>query len=164
MSKILYAAEIREDWGLFMPHLLRVARERGSSIHVLETSAPLGTGNFTSNPVQNEAYPLETPEPEIHDVNPSDRETAPDTAVVASQTNAYIDELVEYFRSAGIESTGDWQPDFNREHLGVYARQIGADTIAVIPKGFLAGLLQGNYVSGLEDEGLRVIELEEAHL
>lgn len=164
MRKILFAAETRDDWGLYMPHLLRVARDAGAPIHVLLTSAPLGTGNFTVNPVQNEPVALETADPSVRDVNPSDRELAPDIAVVANQTNAFLDELVAYFRSAGVEASGDWQPDFNREFLGVYARQVGADAVAVMQRGLLSGLLEGGYIHKLEGEGLRVIQLEEAKL
>lgn len=162
MSKILFVTGIREDWGLFMPHLLELAKARNASIHVLETAAPLGTGNFTVNPVQNDPVPLQTPDPTIPDVNPEDRQTAPDIAVVAHQTNAFVDDLVNYFRDAGFEATGDWQPDFNREHLGIYARQVNADLVAVIKRGWLAELMQGRFIDKLRDDGFEVVELEEA--
>ena len=165
MSKILYAADARNDWGLFMPALLGLARRENASIHVLLTSAPIGTGNFTVNPTQNEAYPLETVNPAVPDMNPADRPaelTAPDTAVAAHHTNQFLEDLVRYFQEAGFEATGDWQPDFNREYLDVYARQVGAEVIAVARGGWLGKLFGGDFVSHLRDKGLRVEELEEA--
>ncbi|HWG85104.1 MAG TPA: hypothetical protein VNT60_06465 [Deinococcales bacterium] len=160
MSKILFATGLRDDWGLYMPHLLEVAKARNASIHVLETAAPIGTGDFTVNPVQNDPVPLQTPDPTIPDVNPEDRQTAPDIAVAAHQTNVFVDQLVKYFQEAGFQATGDWQPDFNREHLGIYARQVNADLIAIVKHGWLAELFQGGYVGKLRDDGFEVLELE----
>lgn len=75
---ILFALGLRPDWGLYMPHLLQLARETNSGIHVLETGAPLGTGTFTSNTVMNKAEPTVPTEAEVlGSTEPIQRRTDP---------------------------------------------------------------------------------------
>lgn len=75
---ILFAVGLRPDWGLYMPHLLRLARETHSGIHVLETGAPLGTGTFTSNTVMNKPEPTVPTEAEVlGSLEPIERRTDP---------------------------------------------------------------------------------------
>ena len=162
MTKMLFVANLRDDWGLFMPALLTLARERGASIHVLETAAPIGTGNFTVSPLQNEAAPVESPDPSRAAVNPLERQAAPDIHVAAFETQSFVNDLVAYIRGAGLEAEGDWQPDFNREKLDVYARQVGATLVAIPKRNAIAGWLQSRYVNGLREAGLEVVLLQEA--
>lgn len=229
---ILFALGLRPDWGLYMPHLLRLARETNSGIHVLETGAPLGTGTFSSNAVMNTTQPivpteaevLGSPDPVLRraepgqtpaepitktpgDLNTGDPVTAlagepwtappvsvatnaqqtdphpshlepqratsaapqpddptlawPDTVTATAQMNEFVESLVRYFQAAGVQASGDWQPDFDRVLLGEYARRIGASIIAVPRRGFPANLLQNLYIHKLEQDGFRVVLLEE---
>ncbi|HEX2864798.1 MAG TPA: hypothetical protein VHN99_09545 [Deinococcales bacterium] len=162
MTKVLFVADLRDDWGLFMPALLAAARERGASILVLETAATIGSGNFTVAPVQNEPGPTEPVDPNLPAVNPLERQASPDIHVAANQAQAFVNNLVAYIREAGLEAEGDWQPDFNREHLDVYARNAGAGVIAIPHRHAVAGWLQDRYVNRLRDAGLEVLLLEEA--
>jgi hypothetical protein len=76
---ILFALGLNKDWGLYMPHLLRLAREHHAGIHVLETGAPLGTGAFTSNATQNTTAPIVPTEPEVlGDQHPAARRAGTD--------------------------------------------------------------------------------------
>ena len=145
-----------------MGGLIDLARREGARVHVLETAAPIGTGEFTSNPVQNEDYPVEPPSPAVSTVNPADRETAADTGVAADRTNAYLEEMVSYLREHGVEAVWDWQPDFRREDLADYARRVGAQTVALVRRGFLAELIQQRHINDLTSEGFAVVELEKA--
>jgi hypothetical protein len=152
---ILFVLGQRDDWGLFMPRLLRLAQENQAGVHVLETGAPLGTGNFTSNAVQNKSAPSDTPQPT------DDTLAWPDTVVTSAVMNEFVDGLVDYFRKAGFKAAGDWQPDFDHGQLGEYAERIGAQIIALPKTGFPASLIQSTYVSGLEGRGYQVVLLEE---
>ncbi len=155
VQPILFVLGQRDDWGLFMPQLLRLAQQNHTGIHVLETGAPLGTGNFTSNAVQNKSAPSDTPQP-------TDTTLAwPDTVVTSAAMNEFIDGLVEYFRKAGFKAAGDWQPDFDHGQLGEYAERIGAKIIAMPKTGFPASLIQNTNVGTLEGQGYQIVLLEE---
>jgi hypothetical protein len=79
VKPILFALGLNKDWGLYMPDLLRLAREHKAGIHVLETGAPLGTGSFTSNATQNTAAPIVPTEPEVlGDQQPVERRAGTD--------------------------------------------------------------------------------------
>ncbi len=223
---ILFALGLNKDWGLYMPDLLRLAREHKAGIHVLETGAPLGTGSFTSNAMQNTAAPIVPTEPEVlgdqqpvarrsgtnrpaptpevvssmpvedgpmvqlpaggtpinlgmSDPYPSTLTQAesapqsaapqptnqvlawPDTVAATVQMNDFVMALVDYFKAAGLVATGDWQPDFDRQLLGQYADQIGAQVIAVPKRGFPANILQNAYIEKLRQDGFEVVLLEE---
>jgi hypothetical protein len=45
---ILLVIDQPSDWGLYMPHLIDLARTRDTNIHILETGEALGTSTFTS--------------------------------------------------------------------------------------------------------------------
>jgi hypothetical protein len=155
IQPILFVIGQRDDWGLFMPQLLRLAKEHGAGIYVLETGAPLGTGNFTSNAVQNKPAPTDAPQPT------DDTLAWPDTVISSAVMNDFVDGLVRYFRKAGFKSAGDWKPDFDHAKLGEYAEGIGASIIAMPKTGFPASLIQGTHVSTLESQGYHVELLEE---
>ncbi len=164
VSPILLVIDHPDDWGLYMPQLLELVRSRQTSIHVLETGAPLGTGSFTSNAVQLQAQPSLKLEPQVRPSTEqetvSDQAPAPaDTLEQTARTTAFLEELLAYFQDAGIEAKGDWQPDYDRAQLGPYARKIGAQTIALIDHGFPVNVLQSAYVSVLEEEGFEVVRL-----
>jgi hypothetical protein len=152
---ILFVLGQRDDWGLYMPQLLRLAQKNHAGIHVLETGAPLGTGNFTSNAVQNKAAPSDTPQPT------DDTLAWPDTVVTSAVMNEFVDGLVDYFRKAGFKAAGDWKPDFDHAQLGEYAERIGAKIVAMPKTGFPASLIQSTNVGTLEQEGYQVVLLEE---
>lgn len=158
---ILFVIDHPDDWGLYMPQLLDLARTRGASLHVLETGGPLGTGSFTSNAVHLQQQPSLPLEAQVQPTTggPDEAPAPADTLEVTAQTNAFVEELVAYFQDAGIRSRGDWQPDYDRAQLGPYARNIGAQTIAVIDHGFPVNVLQSAYVGTLETEGFEVVRL-----
>jgi hypothetical protein len=175
------------NWGLYAPQLLELARTQGLGIHVLETGAPLGTGSFTSNAVQNEvdndsrtvlvSHLQATPEGMKHfdDPHPSEvivtsskeerqDETTlawPDTLLATAGMNEFVKELVAYFEGAGLVASGDWKPDFDMSKLPEYARRIGARVVALPKARFPANLVQGPIVSNLEAADIRVELLEE---
>ncbi len=93
---------------------------------------------------------------------PTDQVLAwPDTVAATVQMNDFVKALVDYFKAAGIVATGDWQPDFDRQLLGQYADQIGAQVIAVPKRGFPANVLQNAYIEKLREDGFEVVLLEE---
>jgi hypothetical protein len=155
VQPILFVLGQRDDWGLFMPQLLRLAQDNHAGVYVLETGAPLGTGTFTSNAVQNKSAPSDTPQPT------DDTLAWPDTVVTTAVMNEFVDGLVNYFRKAGFKAAGDWQPDFDHGQLGEYAERLGARIIALPKTGFPASLIQSTYVPTLEGQGYRVVLLEE---
>jgi hypothetical protein len=188
VKPLLFALGLEPNWGLYAPALVELARSRGLGIHVLETGAPLGTGNFTSNAVQNEMDPAANPnaalapDPEPlpdgmkdfgdpypaagqpatkEPVTPGDVTLAwPDTATANTKMNDFVQSLVDYFKGAGFTASGDWKPDFEMGELGAYARRIGAQVVALPKAGFLASLIQGPVIGKLKDEGLEVHLLE----
>ena len=177
---ILFTLGLVRDWGLYMPHLLRLARKHGAGIHVLETGAPAGTGTFTASTINNTPAELVGKPSSINDdPYPSepvqgDRLTLSDTTdpknlnlawpdVVAStaQMNEFVSALVDYFRAAGFTAAGEWLPDFDHSQLAEYAQRIGAQVIAIPKGGFLSSLFQGFQAGELEEQGFEVVLLEE---
>ena len=177
---ILFTLGLVRDWGLYMPHLLRLARKHGAGIHVLETGAPAGTGTFTASTINNTPAELVGKPSSINDdPYPSepvqgDRLTSSDTTdpknlnlawpdVVAStaQMNEFVSALVDYFRAAGFTAAGEWLPDFDHSQLAEYAQRIGAQVIAIPKGGFLSSLFQGFQAGELEEQGFEVVLLEE---
>lgn len=165
-SPILLVVDHPNDWGLYMPQLLELARTRNASIHALETGAPLGTESFTSNGVHLQDQPSLRLEPQVepsHDpkIGSTGAPAPADTLQEGARTTAFLEELLAYFQDAGIEARGDWRPDYDRAQLGPYARKIGAQTIALIDHGFPVNVLQSAYIGVLEGEGLEVVRLHE---
>jgi hypothetical protein len=160
-TPILFVIDQPNDWGLYMPQLIDLVRARHSSIHVLETGGPLGTGAFTSNAVHLQDEPSVSLEPDTRPITgiPKEAPAPADTLEAAAQTTAFLEELLAYFQDAGIDAEGEWKPDYDRTQLGPYADKIGAHTIAVIDHGFPANVLQSAYVSVLEREGFEVVRL-----
>lgn len=177
---ILFTLGLVRDWGLFMPHLPRVARKHGAGIHVLETGAPAGTGTFTASTINNtpaelvgkpssindDPYPAE---PETGDRLTSSDSTDPknvnlawpDVVASTAQMNEFVSALVDYFRAAGFTAAGEWLPDFDHSQLAEYAHRIGAQVIAIPKAGFLSSLFQGFQAGELEKQGFEVVLLEE---
>jgi hypothetical protein len=168
---ILFVIDQPDDWGLYMPQLIDLVRTRNSSIHILETGGPLGTGSFTSNAVHwrdkpsqekpnqdKSSEPLEADAQSTTSVSTA-APTPADTLEATAHTTAFLEELLAYFRDAGISAQGEWKPDYDRTQLGPYADKIGAYTIAVIDHGFPVNVLQSAYVSVLESEGFEVVRL-----
>ncbi len=180
---ILFTLGLVRDWGLYMPHLLRVARKHGSGIHVLETGAPAGTGTFTASTINNTPAELVGKPSSINDdpyptePAPSDRLTLsnssdstdpknlnlawPDVVASTAQMNEFVSALVDYFRAAGFTAAGEWLPDFDHSQLTEYAHRIGAQVIAIPKGGFLSSLFQGFQAGELEEQGFEVVLLEE---
>lgn len=180
---ILFTLGLVRDWGLYMPHLLRVARKHGSGIHVLETGAPAGTGTFTASTINNTPAELVGKPSSINDdpyptePAPSDRLTLsnssdstdpknlnlawPDVVASTAQMNEFVSALVDYFRAAGFTAAGEWLPDFDHSQLAEYAHRIGAQVIAIPKGGFLSSLFQGFQAGELEEQGFEVVLLEE---
>lgn len=180
---ILFTLGLVRDWGLYMPHLLRVARKHGSGIHVLETGAPAGTGTFTASTINNTPAELIGKPSSINDdpyptePAPSDRLTLsnssdstdpknlnlawPDVVASTAQMNEFVSALVDYFRAAGFTAAGEWLPDFDHSQLAEYAHRIGAQVIAIPKGGFLSSLFQGFQAGELEEQGFEVVLLEE---
>jgi hypothetical protein len=171
---ILFVIDQPDDWGLYMPQLIDLVRTRNSSIHILETGGPLGTGSFTSNAVHRQDKPSqdkpnqdkpsqdkssETLEADAQSTTSVSTATPADTLEATADTTAFLEELLAYFRDAGISAQGEWKPDYDRTQLGPYADKIGAYTIAVIDHGFPVNVLQSAYVSVLESEGFEVVRL-----
>jgi hypothetical protein len=189
VKPLLFALGLDPNWGLYAPALVEFARSRGLGIHVLETGAPLGTGTFTSNAVQNEMDPAANPQaaaiapdpeplpegmkdfgdpypepnqsPEKEPVTPGDVTLAwPDTATATAKMDDFVQSLVDYFKGAGFVASGEWRPDFEMASLGEYARRIGANVVALPKAGFFAGFIQGPIVAKLKDDGFHVELLE----
>jgi hypothetical protein len=177
---ILFTLGLVRDWGLYMPHLLRVARKHGSGIHVLETGAPAGTGTFTVSTINNtptelvgkpssindDLYPSEPVQ--VDRLNTRDLTDTkslnlawPDVVASTAQMNEFVSALVDYFRAAGFTAAGEWLPEFDHSQLAEYAQRIGARVIAIPKVGFLSGLFQGFQAGELEQQGFEVILLEE---
>jgi hypothetical protein len=153
---ILFTLGLVRDWGLYMPHLLRVARKHGAGIHVLETGAPAGTGTFTASTINNtpadlvgkpssindDPYPAQ-PEPDgrLTSSGLSDPKNLnlawPDVVASTAQMNEFVSALVDY------------------------SHRIGARVIAIPKGGFLSSLFQGFQAGQLEEQGFEVVLLEE---
>ena len=180
LRPILFTLGLVRDWGLYMPHLLRVARKHGSGIHVLETGAPAGTGTFTASTINNTPAELVGKPSSINDdpyptePAPGDRLTSgdstdpknlnlawPDVVASTAQMNEFVSALVDYFRAAGFTAAGEWLPDFDHSQLTEYAHRIGAQVIAIPKGGFLSSLFQGFQAGELEKQGFEVVLLEE---
>jgi hypothetical protein len=177
---ILFTLGLVRDWGLYMPHLLRVARKHGSGIHVLETGAPAGTGTFTASTINNTPAELVGKPSSINDdpypsepvqvdrltssdsTDPKNLNLAwPDVVASTAQMNEFVSALVDYFRAAGFTAAGEWLPDFDHSQLAEYAHRIGAQVIAIPKAGFLSSLFQGFQAGELEEQGFEVVLLEE---
>jgi hypothetical protein len=177
---ILFTLGLVRVWGLYMPHLLRVARMHGSGIHVLETGAPPGTGTFTASTINNtpaeligkpssindDPYPSESePGDRLTSSNSTDPKNVnlawPDVVASTVQMNEFVSALVDYFRAAGFTAAGEWLPDFDHSQLAEYAHRIGAQVIAIPKGGFLSSLFQGFQAGELERQGFEVVLLEE---
>jgi hypothetical protein len=180
VKPILFTLGLVRDWGLYMPHLLRVARKYGSGIHVLETGAPAGTGTFTASTINNtpaelvgkpssindDPYPTKSPSGDhltsSDSTDPKNVNLAwPDVVASTAQMNEFVSALVDYFRAAGFTAAGEWLPDFDHSQLAEYAQRIGAQVIAIPKGGFLSGLFQGFQAGELEEQGFEVVLLEE---
>jgi hypothetical protein len=177
---ILLTLGLVRDWGLYMPHLLRVARKHGAGIHVLETGAPAGTGTFTASTINNTPAELVGKPSSINDdpypaePAPGDRLTSsdstdpknlnlawPDVVASTAQMNEFVSALVDYFRAAGFTAAGEWLPEFDHSQLAEYAHRIGAQVIAIPKAGFLSSLFQGFQAGELEEQGFEVVMLKE---
>ncbi len=182
IKPLLFTLGLDPDWGLYAPRLIELAKSHGYGVHILETGAPLGTGTFTSNIVQNENDPGTNPDalaskevlPEgMKDFGdpypqPTSGETDqphakdeklvawPDTIIAQTQMSNFVEDLVNYFREAGLTVAGDWKPDFDLNQLPDYAKSIGADLVALPKVGFPSSLIQGALVRHLESAGLQV--------
>lgn len=180
LRPILFTLGLVRDWGLYMPHLLRVARKHGSGIHVLETGAPAGTGTFTASTINNTPAALVGKPSSINDdpypaepeadgrlsssemTDPKNLNLAwPDVVASTAQMNEFVSALVDYFRAAGFTAAGEWLPDFDHSQLAEYAHRIGAQVIAIPKGGFLSGLFQNFQAGELEQQGFEVVMLEE---
>jgi hypothetical protein len=161
-NQILFVLDLRNDWGLYMHNLFKLVKETDSNIHLLEIEAPLGTGSFTSNNVSDSQPPAPVsskPNAEIPiqpAISANATLAAPDTRDVTVKTSAFIDELLEYFKSAGVYATGDWKPEFDTNQLGEYAERIGAKIIALPRQTMLEGIFQHVPVHKLEERGLKI--------
>jgi hypothetical protein len=177
---ILFTLGLVRDWGLYMPHLLRVARKHGAGIHVLETGAPAGTGTFTASTINNtpaelvgkpnsindDPYPTEpVPGDRLNSSDSTDPKSLnlawPDVVASTAQMNEFVSALVDYFRAAGFTAAGEWLPEFDHSQLAEYAHRIGARVIAIPKAGFLSSLFQGFQAGELEEQGFEVVLLEE---
>lgn len=163
MGKIILTIGVCEDWTDYMPGLIRMARQTRSTVHVLETATPPGAGEFTSNMIGDDEYP--TPE-RLAEAREARRQVlvAGDTAAASRKTTAFLDAVARHLRQHGLEVTTEWLPDFDRATLGEYARRIGADTVALIRRGWWAELMQGNYRPILRRAGLKVVDLQPSAL
>jgi hypothetical protein len=144
-APVLLVIDQPNDWGLYMPQLIDLARTRNSNIHVLETGEAFVASAFTSS------TPLE-----------QDIQTSKEMLTSESEprTTAFLEELVAYLQDAGIDAKGEWRPNCDRTQLGPYANEIGAHAIAVIDHGFPVNVLLTAYVGVLESEGFEVIRLQ----
>ena len=157
---VLFVVGQRREWEELMDPLAALARDAGGGVRVLCTAAPIGTGMFTSNPVMDDDYPVETFD-EPSRVNPADRRTAGDTGDAARETNAYLEGIAAALEARGVPAAWDWQPEFERERLAEYARGVGAGTIALVKRNPVTEwLFQRPHVQELERAGFRVVELE----
>ncbi len=144
-APVLLVIDQPSDWGLYMPHLIDLARTRNANVHVLETGEAFVASAFTSS------APLE-----------QDRQTSKEMLTIESEprTTAFLEELVAYLQDAGIDAKGEWKPNCDRTQLGPYADEIGAHAIAVIDHGFPVNVLLTAYVGVLESEGFEVVRLQ----
>jgi hypothetical protein len=164
MSKILFAIGKPKDWALYTPDLIAQAHASNSSIHVLELDSPLGTGLFTSNkPPEDDSYPEPVVENQKTDPVHLDLKDMPeDTAIVALETSAFLNTVADSLRANNLEVTAEWVPNFNLAELGDYAIKHGADTVALISRGWWNNLLEGDVRPMLKAKGLKVIDLKES--
>jgi hypothetical protein len=179
---ILFVLGLVRDWGLYTPHLLRLARKHSAGIHVLETGAPSGTGTFTASTINNRPAALigkpssvfDDPHPseagpydqlEVVESDSTDPENVnlawPDVVASTAQMNNFVSALVDYFAAAGFTAAGEWLPDFDYSKLAQYAHSIGAQVIAIPQGGFLSNLFEGFPVTDLVQQGFEVTWLEE---
>jgi hypothetical protein len=159
VNTVLFVIGLRRNWEDYLDAVAGVARAEGARVRVLETAAPIGTGEFTSNPVMDDDYPVErVGEPTR--VNPADRRAAHDTAEAARATNEYLAAVVAGLERRGVEASADWLPDLRREDLAAYARDAGATTIVLVRRNVFAELFQRPHINELERDGFRVIEVE----
>jgi hypothetical protein len=171
VKPILFTLGLVRDWGLYMPHLLRVARKHG---------APAGTGTFTASTINNTPVALVGKPSSIFDdpyptePEPGDRLTSsdlrdpknlnlawPDVVASTAQMNEFVSALLDYFRAAGFKAAGEWLPDFDHSQLAEYAHRIGAHVIAIPKAGFFSSLFQNLQAGELEQQGFEVVLLEE---
>jgi hypothetical protein len=164
MGKILFAIGMLEGWALYIPDLVRHAKESNSAIHVLEFAAPLGTGTFTSNmPPESEAYPEPAVPAKAQDEKNFDPSTMPlDTAQAALETTDFLEMVGNSLRANDLTVTTSWMPEFDLEQLPQYALTCCADTVALIEQGWWAKLLNGDVRPLLKSQGLTVIDLQES--
>jgi hypothetical protein len=163
MAKIMLVIGMLNDWEEYMPDLIRRARVSHSSVHILELSAPLGTGLLTSNkPPTDESYPPASsaavlPMDEQH-FDPA--EMPEDTAEAALETTVFLESVADFLRRDGLTVTTAWLPMLDHDKLGEYAHSQSAQTVALIRRGWWATLLGGDDRPGLLRDGLDVVYLE----
>jgi hypothetical protein len=148
---ILLVIDQPSDWGLYMPHLIGLARERDADVHVLETGEAFTKNAFNISPLL---------EADLRPANPASDEFTGSGR--QPRTTAFLEELLAYLQDAGIRATGEWRPDHDRTQLGPYANAIGVRTIAVIDHGFPVNVLLCAYIELLEAEGFEVVRLHPA--
>ena len=154
MSKILYIIENEKNWINYAPAIVKLARENSASVHVLDISAPLGAGTFTSGSVW---------EPHNPDLEKNDLSSAPipgDTRAAVQEERATLDEIVAYLKSAQIESEAHSKPDMAFEEVEPYAKSVGAQILAHAKFGLIDGWLRRGKAKSLEGEGFKVALLE----
>ncbi len=154
MSKILYVIENEKSWINYAPALVKLARENNASVQVLDISAPLGAGTFTSASVW---------EPHNPDLEKNDFSNAPvpgDTKAAVAEEREILVEIVAYLKSAQIESEAHWKPDMPFEEVVPYAKSVGADILAHAKFGTIEGWFRRGHGKSLEGAGYRVALLE----
>lgn len=164
MGKILFAIGTPKDWALYTPDLVAHARASNSSIHVLELESPLGTGLFTSNkPPEDDSYPEPVKENEkIDSVHLDLKDMPEDTALVALETSVFLNTVADSLRANHLEVTVEWVPNFDLAQLAEYALSNGADSVALISRGWWTNFIAGDIRPALKEKGLKVIDLKES--
>jgi hypothetical protein len=154
MSKILYVIENEKSWINYAPALVKLAREHNASVQVLDISAPLGAGTFTSASVW---------EPHNPDLEKNDFTNAPvpgDTKAAVAAESTIRDEIVAYLKSARIEAEAHWKPDMPFEEIAPYAKSVGADILAHAKLGTIEGWFRRGEKTSLESDGFKLAFLE----
>ena len=164
MSKILFAIGTPKDWALYTPDLIAHAHASNSSVHVLEVDSPLGTGLFTSNkPPEDDSYPEPVQEnAKTEPVHLDLKDMPQDTALVALETSAFMNTVADSLRAQNLEVSAEWVPNFDLAQLAEYAMKQGADTVALITRGWWTNFIQGDIRPSLKEKGLKVIDLKES--
>ncbi len=164
MGKILFAIGTPKDWALYTPDLIAQAHASNSSVHVLEIDSPLGTGLFTSNkPPEDDSYPEPVSEHQKTEPVHLDLKDMPeDTAIVALETSVFLNTVADSLRAHDLEVSAEWVPNFNLAELAEYAVVQGADTVALITRGWWTNFMQGDIRPDLKEKGLKVIDLKES--